>query len=133
MVGHMELLLRYEGEQSIGHPLFARYAQVTRGTPGRCPACGAFGFIAALDVRRALQTQACRHCGYRWEYHFDDDGRILEVHGSGPIPDRDPEPPETADPVVDVPAAPVSPEAPKRIVVRRRNRPLRATRTGKSS
>lgn len=129
MVGHMDLLLRYEGAQSSAHPLFDRYAQVTRGTPGRCPACEAFGFIAALDVRRALQTQACRHCGYRWEYHFNDDGTIFEVHGSGPIPD----PPDDVDTTAEAPVPPVRTQPRKRVVVRRRNRPLRAKRSGDPS
>ena len=133
MVGHMDLLLRYEGETSRGHRLFDRYARVTRGTPGRCPACEAFGFIAALDVRRALQTQACRHCGYRWEYRFNDDGTIFEVHGSGPIPDPDSEPSEDDETPLEAPAPPVRPEPRKRVVVRRRNRPLRAKRSGDPS
>lgn len=89
----MEVLIRFEKASALLHPLFERFASVCAGAPGRCPSCEEFGFIDHADARHTVQAQHCRACGYRWEYEFRPDGKILEVRGSrplGPVIELDP-------------------------------------------
>jgi len=76
----MAQVLRYQDPEAVDHPLYARYATITAGAPGRCPECDEFGYIDGADLGRRLQDQHCRACGVRWSYAFDE-GKILEVHG----------------------------------------------------
>lgn len=77
----MALLLSYSDPAAADNPHHARFATITPGAPGRCPACDAFGYMDHLDPRGRYQRQHCRSCRCTWEYHFDDTGRITEVHG----------------------------------------------------
>jgi len=126
----MQVLIRYEGKQSLFHPLFEHFLDAEPGAPGRCPACGTFGYITGVDVIRAVQAQRCRPCGYAWELEFKDSGRILEVRGSAPIVEAPAVPAATAvsgDEVIDL-RTPRTGDvgAGHRIRVWRRERPLEA-------
>lgn len=77
----MALLLSYSDPAAADNPHHARYATITPGAPGRCPACDAFGYMDHLDPLGRFQRQHCRSCRCSWEYRFDDTGRISEVHG----------------------------------------------------
>jgi len=71
-------VLRYDDPGAADHPLFARYATVRPGAPGRCPSCDEFGFVDHVDVVGMIQGQHCRACRTRWEYRFREDDTILE-------------------------------------------------------
>jgi hypothetical protein len=77
----MALLLSYSDPAAADNPHHARFATITPGAPGRCPACDAFGYMDHLDPLGRFQRQHCRSCRCTWEYRFDDTGRISEVHG----------------------------------------------------
>lgn len=77
----MALLLRYSDPSAADSPHHARFATITPGAPGRCPACDAFGYMDHLDPLGRFQRQHCRSCRCAWEYRFDDVGGIAEVHG----------------------------------------------------
>ena len=101
----MALGLRYDDVDAVDHPHYARYATVTPGSPGRCPECDEFGYIDHADLVRCIQTQHCRACGFRWEYHFDGGGAIREVRelaGSAPPARTLAERLRAAEPVVDL-------------------------------
>ena len=77
----MALLLSYSDPSAADNPHHARFATITPGAPGRCPACDAFGYMDHLDPLGRYQRQHCRSCRCAWEYRFDDTGHIAEVHG----------------------------------------------------
>ena len=115
----MGLTLRYDDPDAVDHPLYERFATVTPGAPGRCPACDAFGYIDHADLTRFVQSQHCRECGLRWEYDFDAEGRIAAVRGL-PVPAVSGRPAPSAraeDGVLDLRPAPP-----------RRARPLQSSR-----
>jgi len=86
------LQLRYDDPASADHPHHARYATIVPGAPGRCPACDAFGRVDSEDVvERRWQNQRCLECRCRWQYWFDEDGRIVEVREIAPARPADPE------------------------------------------
>jgi len=71
--------LRFDDPDAVDDPLFARYATITFGAPGRCPECDTFGQIEREDLFGHWQNQRCPSCGTRWQYRFDDAGAIQEV------------------------------------------------------
>ena len=77
----MALLLSYSDPAAADNPHHARFATITPGAPGRCPACDAFGYMDHLDPFARYQRQHCKSCRCTWEYRFEEDGRIAEVHG----------------------------------------------------
>lgn len=86
------LRLRYDDPASADHPHHARYANIRPGAPGRCPSCGAYGRVDSEDVvDRAWQNQRCVECRCRWQYRFDEAGRITEVVEIAPAQPADPE------------------------------------------
>ena len=75
--------LRFDDHAAVDHPWYARFATVVAGTPGRCPHCDAAGVVESVERATHVQNQGCSACGYRWQYRFDPDGRILEVRELG--------------------------------------------------
>lgn len=73
----MSLLRRHKPRtaESIG----AADQRLVAGEPGRCPACGGFGFIDRIDMINRFQIQHCPDCRHRWEYTFDHDGVIIDL------------------------------------------------------
>lgn len=40
------------------------------GFPSRCGACGAGGYLDAIDVTRHVQHEHCQRCGHTWSLSF---------------------------------------------------------------
>ncbi|MFP5578142.1 MAG: hypothetical protein ACLGIZ_07865 [Acidimicrobiia bacterium] len=54
-----------------------RLAQISPGVPGRCPACDGLGYLDNIDIAHRYQIQHCKDCLHRWEYLFDDHGKVV--------------------------------------------------------
>ncbi len=42
-------------------------AELQWGMPGRCPECGAFGYLDKIDLINEVMIQHCPTCWHRWE------------------------------------------------------------------
>ena len=53
---------------SIGDAMtIAAEVEITRfGAPGRCPTCGAPGYVRSVDMRSRATYSSCQACGTKW-------------------------------------------------------------------
>lgn len=75
----MALHFRFDDTVAVDDPMRVRYALLAPGTPGPCPECEEAGRVDSADLATRVQNQCCPECGYRWQYRFAPDGRLLEL------------------------------------------------------
>lgn len=89
-----------QGPEPVAAPPAAEPV-ITYGAPGKCPDCGAFGYVDVIDVVNRFQSQHCPACQTTWEFHFDADGHLLPdaaAQDAGVVDVRDG---RTGDPGID--------------------------------